>query len=230
MKILGIDTSTMTTSIALVEDDKILGQIMLTANMSHSEHLMDTIDFLLRSSEISIRDIDLFAVAIGPGSFTGIRIGISTVKSFAQSLKKEVVGVSTLEVLAANQKSYKHIASIIDARRNRVYGGIYKSIDGVLENVLPEDIYQWEDFYVELQKYEDIVVLGDCIDIHLEDLEKANLNISYGDDNLARASNLCELAKSKYDRGLVDDCDSINANYMGKSQAQIDFEKRSENV
>lgn len=228
MKILGIDTSTMTTSIALIEDEKILGQIMLNSNMSHSEHLMDTVDFLLTSSEVKIGDIDLFAVAVGPGSFTGIRIGIATVKSFVQSLKTDVVGVSTLEILAKNVNTHEYIAPVIDARRNRVYGAVYKSVNGILKAIVPEDIYSTEDFFERLEEFEGVVLVGE-VDRFETEID-GKYQIGYGDSNLARASNLCIIAGERYARGEVDDPYALNANYMGKSQAQIDYEKRNGNV
>ena len=102
MKILAIDTSALTATVAILSEDTLLGEISTTTKLTHSQTIMPMIDELLKKVNLDISDIDLFACSEGPGSFTGLRIGIGTIKGLAYGLGKPVVGVSTLEALAHN--------------------------------------------------------------------------------------------------------------------------------
>ena len=132
MKVLAIDTSSVVATCAVLEDKKVLGEYSLNQDMTHSERLVPMIKEVMDSLKFKIKDIDLFASAIGPGSFTGLRIGVSTINSFAHVVDKPVIGVSTLEALAFNLPNNEIVVPMIDARRNRVYTGIYKWKNGKL--------------------------------------------------------------------------------------------------
>ena len=127
MNILAIDTSALTATAAILSDDTLLGEMSITTKLTHSQTIMPMIDELLKKVSLDITDIDLFACSEGPGSFTGLRIGIGTIKGLAYGLGKPVVGVSTLEALAHNI-AYTDcvIAPIMDARRGQVYNALYK--------------------------------------------------------------------------------------------------------
>ena len=128
MKVLGIDTATMMGSIGLIDDEGAIAEYSLNIRATHSERLMPAIDRLLKDSGIMPKDIDGFAVSIGPGSFTGLRIGLATVKGFAMGCNKPVAAVSTLEALAFNLAYAEYlICPILDARRNEVYAAMFKS-------------------------------------------------------------------------------------------------------
>ena len=115
MKVLGIDTSTRTTAIGLIEDDEVLAEYNLRGRVSHSESVTDMIEEIFKKFEFSLDDIDLIAVGIGPGSFTGLRIGITIAKVLAFSLDKNLIGVSSL--VANGMSDYGKVATIVDARR-----------------------------------------------------------------------------------------------------------------
>ena len=102
MKVLGLDTSTMMTTCAVLDDENLLGEYSLNQDMTHSENLVPMIKEILDNLNLEVSDIDLYGVSIGPGSFTGLRIGIATVKSLAHVFNKPIVGISTLEGLAFN--------------------------------------------------------------------------------------------------------------------------------
>jgi tRNA threonylcarbamoyladenosine biosynthesis protein TsaB len=127
MLILGIDTSTSWESVAVCDDMRMLSEFNCKIPSSHSSHLMKNIDGLLASLEVAIHDIELIVVSIGPGSFTGLRIGIATAKTLSYSLDCPLIGVSSLEALATfasmTAKDNSHIVSLIDAKRNEVYIG-----------------------------------------------------------------------------------------------------------
>ena len=127
MKILGIDTSTPIGSVALIEDDKLVAEHTLNIVQAHSSRLMPAIDGILKWSDITADDLDGCAVGIGPGSFTGIRIGVATIKSLCYALDKPIVGVSTLEAVAYNLRwTNGVICPLLDARRSEVYGAIFE--------------------------------------------------------------------------------------------------------
>lgn len=126
MKILGIDTSTPIGSVALIDDDNIVAEHTLNIVQAHSSRLMPAIDTVLKWGEITPNDLDACAVGIGPGSFTGVRIGVATVKSLCYAVNKPIVGVSTLEAIAYNLRWTEGlICPILDARRSEIYGAIF---------------------------------------------------------------------------------------------------------
>ena len=128
MLILAIDTSTDCLSLALLRDDKIIGRFHRRSHMRHSTLLVPMIDKLVKKARLKIRDIDCFAISVGPGSFTGLRIGVTTVKGLAYSLNKPIVAVPTLDVIARNVKNFKGvICPVLDARKNKVYSCFYRS-------------------------------------------------------------------------------------------------------
>ena len=129
MKILCIDTSSNLCSVAILEDDKLIKKIELNNGLTHSETLMLLIKQILDECNLSLKNIDLLVSDIGPGSFTGIRIGVSTIKAFADSLNIPCVGISSLEVLAYNVKTNGLICSTIDCKNDNCYFTLFKLID-----------------------------------------------------------------------------------------------------
>jgi tRNA threonylcarbamoyladenosine biosynthesis protein TsaB len=128
MKILAIETSTMLGGLAIVDDSSgLIAEARLNVKSTHSERLMTEIDHVLKQSGIGIPDIDIFAVAIGPGSFTGLRIGLSTVKGFSYATGKQIIAVPTLEALAWNfPLSLYPVCTILDARKKEVYAALFQ--------------------------------------------------------------------------------------------------------
>lgn len=127
MKILAIDTSTMLGGIAIMDESLLIAESRLNVRSTHSERLMTEIEHCLKQSGIKISDIDVFAVATGPGSFTGLRIGLSTVKGFSYATGKQIVSVPTLEALAWNFPYSKYpVCTMLDARKKEVYTALFK--------------------------------------------------------------------------------------------------------
>lgn len=127
MKILGIDTSTPIGSVALIDDGIIVAEHTLNIVQAHSSRLMPAIDTVLKWGEITPDALDGCAVGIGPGSFTGIRIGVATAKSICYAIDKPIVGISTLEAIAYNLRwTDGVICPILDARRSEIYGSIFR--------------------------------------------------------------------------------------------------------
>lgn len=223
MKILAIDTATSFGGIAILEDDRIIVESADSSKESHSEKLLPFIDNLLKSNRINLRDIDCFAAAIGPGSFTGLRVGIATIKGLAWSLKKPVIGISTLKALAMNiQDADKLICPLLDARKNEVYAAVYKwdgdNLAAEKEDcaILPNELIK------SLNK--PTVFLGDGIDIYGDIFKNAlGDNAIFAPHNLWRikASNIAKLAFIEIKNGNVQPPESIMPNYLRKSYAEI---------
>ena len=126
MKILAVDTSTKTCSVALIDNLSLLAEQVLISTRTHSKHLMRMINEVVDLSGCRMSDIDAFAVTKGPGTFTGLRIGISTVKGLACALSKPVLGVSTLKALAMQLTSQTLICSMLNAHRGEIYSARYR--------------------------------------------------------------------------------------------------------
>lgn len=127
MKILAIDTSTPVGSLALLNNKQIMAEWTLQSSQTHNRRLLGTIDFLLQQLGWSVRQVDAFAVTKGPGSFTGLRIGLTTVKTLAWSLDRPYVGISSLEALAAPfEFSRQPLCTVLDARKKEVYYAVYR--------------------------------------------------------------------------------------------------------
>ena len=128
MKVLAVDTSTQAGSVAALEDDTLLAEVAVTSSQTHAKRLMPGIDACLEMAGLGVADCDAFAVTTGPGSFTGLRIGISTVKGLGFATKKPVAGVSTLDALAYQFPSFPHlVCPMLDARKGQIYTGLYES-------------------------------------------------------------------------------------------------------
>ncbi len=230
MKTLAVDTSTMMATCALLDEDRLLGEFSLNQDMTHSENLVPMIKEMLDNLNLKVKDIDLFGVAIGPGSFTGLRIGIATIKSFAHVFDKPVIGVSTLEGLAFNLPYNGYIVPIIDARRNRIYTGIYNRIKGNLINIVEPTIMEVDKLMKLLQEeYDHIIVNGNGTLVYRDIiLEALGDQVIMAPKNLnsCRASSIGELALLKYKEGQRDSYYHLVPEYLRESQAQRELRKR----
>jgi tRNA threonylcarbamoyladenosine biosynthesis protein TsaB len=138
MRLLAIETSTLTGAVALLEGDTVVAESRVNIAVTHGERLMAAIDGVLRAARWQLADVAAFAVALGPGSFTGLRIGLSTVKGLALATGKPVVGVPTLDALAWTLPFCAYpVCPILDARKDEVYTALYRTLDGRLEVIAP---------------------------------------------------------------------------------------------
>jgi tRNA threonylcarbamoyladenosine biosynthesis protein TsaB len=167
VKILGIETSTLTGSVALVADGRLLGETTLSVSVQHSERLMPAIEQLLQDAGVGPGDVDLFAVADGPGSFTGLRIGIAAAQGLALAHGRPVAGVSTLRGLAMNAALHPGpIVPVLNAYRGAVYFGVYRMENGRPEPEEDDAALPVRDFLDRLPSFgENALVLGDGIEI-----------------------------------------------------------------
>jgi tRNA threonylcarbamoyladenosine biosynthesis protein TsaB len=222
MTILGIETSTHSGSVSLIEGDKILGEFFLNLGPAHSEKLLPMIDWLLGEVGIEKKRIDGISVSVGPGSFTALRIGISTVKGLAFSLGIPVVGVSSLEVLAMNLFTSSVICSIIDARKKEVFAAFFKFFEGRLVRVSNDILIS----PVGLSKMisESTIFIGDGVIPYRDFLMDAlgefalfcPLNL-----NFPRASSCALIGAQRLKDGREDDLSTLVPLYLRKAEADI---------
>lgn len=234
MKILSLSTATNNLSVAINEDTKNLVELNQLDQRNHSVNIMPTIQEALTTAQLKITDIDEFAVAIGPGSYTGIRIGVTTVKVLADQLHKMTAGISTLQALALNcQQPAQLIVSLLDARNDNFFAGAYtKATDGPLKNVL-KDQHLSLDKLIELLKlklgddnYQGVYLVGDYTVAHKQKIA-ANLpllTVSDNEaDNLVHAKNIATLALG----AKLTDPNALLPTYLRKTQAEVEWEQKT---
>lgn len=231
MKILSIESSTSSASCAILEEDKLLGEVNLNGKKQHSVILMHLIDNLLKDLKLSLDDIDAFAVSSGPGSFTGLRIGMATAKGLASATNKPFIGVSSLDALAFNLAYTDGIVCpIIDALRDNVYTALYSFKNGKLERLTDYMAIHIDDLISTIKNgnYDSVSFIGDAIPKFKEKLSSSfeKVNFAPNNVNLARASSLGELGLSRIKEGLADDPLTFAPIYLRKSQAEREYEEK----
>ena len=231
MKILSLDTSSFPASVAVLEDNVILGEYVVRNQRKHSQHIMVMTERLLEDLGIDIADIDVFAVTVGPGSFTGLRIGISTVRAFAQATNRRVAAINTLEALAYNLScSEGVIIPMLDARRDEVFTAAYKfAVDGI--STVIEPCVMTVSEIAERFKDEKCIYLGDGAIIHRDEIKETDENAVFAPVNLSevRASALASAAAEKINKGEAIHYNEVQPVYLRLSQAEREYkEKKNE--
>ena len=232
MLVLSVDSSYSTATCALIKDDKILAEINLNDKKQHSVILMRLIDSILKEYEIDINDIDAFIISRGPGSFTGLRIGMATLKGLAFASKKPLISVSTLDALAYNSISFQGIiCPIMDALRDNIYTCLYKNENNNLTPLIKEQCLNINELVNILKEQTlPIIFVGDGVAKHKEFLQENIPNSFFAPNhsNFPKASSVGELGIKKINDGVIENIDSINPIYLRKSQAEREYEKRME--
>lgn len=225
MKILAIDTSTTHSSCSVMEDNNIVGDFSINQSMSHNEILLVMVDEVLKKLNIDIEDIDLFVAVTGPGSFTGIRIGVTVVKALAMALNKPIVAVNTLEALSFGIFSDKKKIPLIDARGERVYYGVYEGINN--KNIVAPALLTIDELLEEFSDKGEFVFVGDCVNLYKDRiLENKNFEITPACLNSCISRNACVIGKQKFESGDISDCFNLSPEYVRLSQAQRDMENK----
>ena len=223
MKSLIIDTSSTAASVALFEDGNLVGDVFVNDTTTHSQKLMPIVHELLTQTNTKISEIDMYYVCEGPGSFTGVRIGIATVKGFAQPFKKPVYTFPSMFLIASGAKHHDGlIVPVIDAKREEVYYGVYSWDDDLL-STLEEGVESLEQLLIYLEeKYpgQHILLLGDATTSYPKIFENhTTFVLGSSMDGIPKASNLAISSL------ILDEASTVysaKANYMRKSQAERD--------
>lgn len=234
MKILAIESSAVTASVAIVDEESVLANYTINHKKTHSQTLLPMIDEICRMTETEVEDLDAIAVSIGPGSFTGLRIGVATAKGIALAKDKPMVEVKTLEALAYNlYGSSKTIVPIMDAKRKHVYSAIYKFEEGKLVELRKTNLISIEDLTKELnESYEDVIFLGDGINV-ASDYFNENLSINYSFasllNRLQSAASLGLRALDLAKEGKLVSSDEVKPDYLRPSQAERELAAKKAN-
>ena len=229
MKILAIETATLMGGVAITSDEGIIGEVRINVRTTHSEQLMSIIDRVLKSSQTTLGELDAFAVSIGPGSFTGLRIGVSTVKGFSMITNQPILPISTLEGLSfALPFSTRPICPILDARKGEVYTAMFSFYGSTQMKRL------WEDQVMspsELSRKitQPTILVGNGLQVYGKQLKEA-----LGDKAILSpqhlwspsALSIAELARQKWQEGTIVAADSVIPHYVRRSEAEIKWEEQ----
>ena len=234
MKILGIDTSTMAANVAVLEDDKLICEYTINTKKTHSQKLMPMIENMLKLSDLDIKEIDAIAICVGPGSFTGLRIGMATAKAMAHVNNIPLIGVNSLEILGANMDlCNRNICSILDAQRNQVYMNKYILKYDKITELEEISIKPIDELLEEISSSnEDWVLVGEAVYKYKEKIEEiSNITIPSPANNITKASTLCFVARDKMlANDQVYNCYNINPMYIRKSQAEEQYEEKQKRL
>lgn len=229
MNILAIDSSAVAASAALVRDGKLLGEFFIHTRLTHSQTLMPMIDDLLRCTQVPIQDVDLYAVSAGPGSFTGIRIGIATVKGLAMPEDKPCVGVSTLEAIAGNLSHLDGtICAVMDARCGQVYNAVFRAESCRLTRLTPDRAISVELLAEELKKDGNPVhLVGDGADLCYNSPWFTDLGAILAPEPLRyqHAFSVAQIAAEALKQGHTVSPDALVPVYLRPTQAERNLKK-----
>lgn len=231
MKILGLDSSGIVASVAIVEDDVLIAEYTVNYKKTHSQTLLPMLDEIAKMTELDLNSIDAIAVAAGPGSFTGLRIGSATAKGLGLALKKPLIAIPTVEGLAYNLYDISGlICPIMDARRKQVYTGIYRFTDHQLKVVEDQMAVSMETVIEKLNQYgEAVTFLGDGVSVFHELIaEKMTVPYSFAPAhvNKQRAAAVAALGEIYYRQGKTETAMEHVPDYLRVSQAERERAER----
>ncbi|MEG0570275.1 MAG: tRNA (adenosine(37)-N6)-threonylcarbamoyltransferase complex dimerization subunit type 1 TsaB [Oscillospiraceae bacterium] len=230
MKILAIDTSAKVASVSIVSQDEVIAEFNINCKLTHSQTLMPMCEQILSQTNLKIEDLDAFAVSVGPGSYTGLRIGISAVKGLALATNKPCIAVSTLHALALNVSLFDGvICAVMDARCNQVYCALFNSNANELQRITNDEAIPIDELEVKLKTFQkNIILVGDGALLCYNSLSDkiSNLSLSPKSQMLQKASSVGLLGVSAYNNGQTLTCDELMPLYLRLPQAQREREAK----
>ncbi|MBE6022134.1 MAG: tRNA (adenosine(37)-N6)-threonylcarbamoyltransferase complex dimerization subunit type 1 TsaB [Cellulosilyticum sp.] len=234
MNLLAIDASGVAGSVAYIKNGKLVGEYYFCDKLTHSQTIMPMLEHMKSLIEMDLDEIDAVAVTAGPGSFTGLRIGVTAAKALALALDVPIVGVPTLDVIAHSIYFTEHyICPIMDARRNQVYTSLYKWKGEVFERELDHMATDMDEYLETLKAYEGkIIFLGDGVSVHQERIQNVLGNQALFAPSfcmMQHASVLAVMAEKLYTEGKAEDASTFVPMYLRKSQAEREKEEREQN-
>ena len=230
MKILAVDTSATAASVAVAEENKLIGEFSINTALTNSQTLMPMVDELLNNTGLSVNDIDAVAVNAGPGSFTGVRIGVAAVKGIAFPKNLPCVSVSTLESMAYNMLGNDCIVcSVMDARCSQVYNALFRVKGCTVTRMTDDRALSLTDLKNELRNInEKVVLVGDgavlCSKFLGEELE--NIMLAPFNNRIQTASSVAYAAFEKINNGETVKADELMPVYLRLPQAQRELNKK----
>ncbi|MDU4961473.1 MAG: tRNA (adenosine(37)-N6)-threonylcarbamoyltransferase complex dimerization subunit type 1 TsaB [Sporomusaceae bacterium] len=229
MSILALDTSTLVSSVALAQPGQLLAEITLQTKKTHSEHLMPHIADLLVKASQTRADLTAIAVSIGPGSFTGLRIGLATAKALAYALKLPLLGVPTLAALAYGCYAPQvTLAPMLDAQKGNVYYSLYQWRQDGFSELAPPAVAAAESLFLQLERLETpVVLLGEAAVMFAgQAAAYRHLSLPPAHCVISRAGSVAMLGLDRLARGQRDDIEALEPLYIRRSEAEVLWEAR----
>lgn len=230
MKILALDSTAQAATVALCEDDRLLAEYTINNGNTHSETVLPMTESVLRMLSLTTDDIDLFCASAGPGSFTGVRIGVTTIKGLAFQKGKPCIGVSTLEALAQNLTVTDGLlCPVMNARRKQVYTALFRCLDGRLQRLTEDQAIAIAELDDILAAYDEPVYLcGDGYDITKEHLKHPTKNTP---ERLRHQSaySVAQVARRLFESGVRTTDAEMVATYLRPCQAERERMERERN-
>lgn len=232
MKILAFDSTATAASVALIEDDRVIGEFFINTKITHSQTLMPMAESLLNCVQMNINEVDVFAVNAGPGSFTGVRIGVAAVKGMAMALDKPCVSVSTLESMAYNLKFHNCLAvCVMDARCNQVYNANFDIENNVIKRLCDDRALKIDELEQELKSVsKEIVLVGDGANLCYDKLKDKLPSVKLAEETkrYQNAVSTAFVAQELYKEGKTLSADELMPYYLRLPQAERELKKRKE--
>jgi tRNA threonylcarbamoyladenosine biosynthesis protein TsaB len=228
MLVLGIETATKTGGVALVSEQGVMAEYTLNIEVTHSERLMATVDRALSDTGTALSSIDGFAVSLGPGSFTGLRIGVATVKGLAFTTERPVAAVPSLKALAWNLPASAYpVCPLLDARKREVYAALYRHEQGGMTTLMPEQVLTLRELAEQVR--ERAVFTGEGARLFRDEVRGL-----FGDRALfaplaamtPSAASVAEIGLHMLRNGARTDPDELTPLYIRRPEAEVAWEKR----
>lgn len=231
MKILAIESSGLVASVAVTENNTLLGEYTMNHKKTHSQTLLPMLDELAKMIELDLNTIDAIAVSMGPGSFTGLRIGSATAKGLGLALDKPIIPVPTVDALAYNLwGTNKQICPLMDARRQQAYTGLYTFEDGQLVTKVPQCAVDISEIIEEINKTgQAVIFLGDGVSVFMEYIAE-HITVPYefapATCHIQRATSVAALGEVLYAKGVVESAREHKPDYLRLSQAERELKEK----
>lgn len=231
MKILAIESSGLVASVAVIEDGILLGEYTTNQKKTHSQTLLPMLDELTKRLELDLNTIDAIAVSMGPGSFTGLRIGSATAKGLGLALDKPIIPVPTVDALAFNLwGTDKLVCPLMDARRQQAYTGLYTFENARLHTVISQCAVDISEVVAEINKQgREVIFLGDGVPVFEEYLKK-HVAVPYvfapATCHIQRATSVAALAEVLFEKGVVESARDHKPDYLRLSQAERELKEK----
>lgn len=225
MKILGLDSSGLVASVAIVEDENLLGEYTVNYKKTHSQTLLPMLDEVARMIELDLKSIDAIAIAGGPGSFTGLRIGSATAKGLGLALEKPIISVPTVDALAYNLVGHQDmVCPLMDARRNQTYTGLYRFHHNEMEQLKEQCAVGIDEIIQCINEMGmPVVFLGDGVPVfspYIADNIKVPYSIALAHMNKQRAGAVAALGMQYFAAGRYETAEEHKPEYLRLSQAE----------
>lgn len=231
MLILGIETATQQVSVALGGHEGVIGLLEIARGRRHAETLVPAIDFLCAQADVGLDEIGLVAVDIGPGLFTGLRVGLATGKALAQALRVPMIGISSLDLLAfPHRRSDRVLVPVVDARKGEVFYAMYRQVPGGLQQVVPPSASPVDDLVADLlARSQDALCIGDGA-LRYRDEIREGFHCEFADEAHPSAAPLVQLAHAQALREEWVNPADIQPLYLRPPDAEINWAVRAQSV